>query len=90
MAADGAISQRKKVSSLAEKLLAARVRQLKARLSQLRERVTADSPAEAARALANLALSVSEIEARGVSSILEEFGVREPDSVLSSRPDRVE
>ena len=86
--ADSSAHERKNVLNLAEKLLAARTRQHKARLSQKRERATAESPAENALALVRLEQSVAEMKVAGISAILKEFGVRDVDSVLGSRSDK--
>jgi hypothetical protein len=69
--------ERKNILGLAEKLLAARVRQRKARLSRLKEVTTGDSREENAHAIVSMEQSLSEIEAGGVAEILREFGAEE-------------
>lgn len=82
----------KNVSSLAEKLLAARVRQRKARLSRMRELTTGDSPEEKAQAIVSIEQNLREIEAGGVAAILREFGIADksmpssPQSVIETLP----
>jgi hypothetical protein len=63
----------KNVLSLAENLLAVRIRQRKACISRMRESTTADSPAENAQAIVSMERALREIEGGGVAAILREF-----------------
>ena len=78
---------RKSVLNLAEKLLSARMRQRKARLSQQRERLGAPNEPDA-QVLASMERSIAETHRAGVAAILKEFNVREVEAVLGSRPNK--
>ena len=80
------ISQaRRNVLKLAEKLLSTRIRQRKARLSQQRERLGAPNEADA-QVLASMERGIAELQRAGFGTILKEFDVAEPATVLGSRP----
>ena len=82
---DSAVQARRNVLGLAEKLLSARTRLIRARLSQKRERVGAQNGPDP-ESLAPMERNISEIQLAGVAGILHEFGVLDVESVVGSRP----
>jgi hypothetical protein len=72
---EGSARARKNVQGLAEKVLAARLRQRRARLSQEFEQASRKDVSQDIDAMKR---SIAEMEAAGVAAILDEFGVHEP------------
>jgi len=69
---------------LAERVLLARIRQIKARRSEYAERA-AGGLSQAQDAVASMSHRLQELETAGVFGILREFGVEDVDLVLGSR-----